>query len=80
VILEIPREEVDIHIVEVPVDIKRFPYSPAALTESYSEPDTERAVTVVVARVEVPVTPRVPPIDSLPVIVEVPTVEVLAVK
>jgi hypothetical protein len=43
-------------------------------------PDTVRLVAVVVANVEVPVTPRVPPIVSLPVTVEVPTVEVLAVR
>ena len=40
----------------------------------------DKLVTVVVARVEVPVTARVPPTDWLPVIVEVPTVCVLAVK
>ncbi len=39
-----------------------------------------RLVAVVVARVEVPVTPRVPPIVALPVTVEVPTVAVLAVR
>ena len=43
-------------------------------------PETVRAVTDVVASVDVPVTPRVPPIVSLPVIVEVPTVEELAVR
>ena len=43
-------------------------------------PDTVRRVAVVVANVEVPVTPRVPPIASLPVTVEVPIVAVLAVK
>jgi hypothetical protein len=43
-------------------------------------PDTVRSVAVVVARVDVPETVRVPPIDSLPVTVEVPIVEVLAVK
>ena len=39
-----------------------------------------RLVAVVVARVEVPDTASVPPIASLPVTVEVPTVEVLAVR
>ncbi len=43
-------------------------------------PDTVRRVAVVVARVDVPVTVRVPPIASLPVTVEVPIVEVLAVR
>ena len=43
-------------------------------------PDTVSLVIVVVASVEVPVTPRVPPIVSLPVIVEVPIVEELAVR
>ena len=43
-------------------------------------PDTVRLVAVVVANVEVPVTPSVPPIVWLPVIVDVPTVEVLAVR
>ena len=41
---------------------------------------TVRRVAVVVASVEVPVTPRVPPIVWLPVIVEVPTVAVSAVR
>ena len=43
-------------------------------------PVTVRDVAVVVAKVEVPVTPRVPPIVWLPVTVEVPTKEVLAVR
>jgi hypothetical protein len=43
-------------------------------------PDTVRRVAVVVANVVVPVTPRVPPIVSLPVTVEVPTVDELAVR
>ncbi len=43
-------------------------------------PETVRLVAVVVAKVEVPVTPRVPPTVWLPVILEVPTVWVLAVK
>jgi hypothetical protein len=43
-------------------------------------PDTAREVAVVVAKVVVPVTPRVPPIVSLPVTVEVPVVAVLAVR
>ena len=43
-------------------------------------PLTVKLVAVVVANVEVPVTPRVPPIVSLPVTVEVPIVEVLAVR
>ena len=43
-------------------------------------PDTVSLVIVVVANVEVPVTPKVPPIVSLPVIVEVPIVEVFAVR
>jgi hypothetical protein len=43
-------------------------------------PDTVRRVAVVVAKVEVPVTVRVPPMDSLPVIVEVPVVAVFVVR
>jgi hypothetical protein len=43
-------------------------------------PDTERVDAVVVAKVVVPVTVSVPPTLWLPVIVEVPTVCVLAVK
>ena len=43
-------------------------------------PVTVSVDAVVVARVEVPVTPRVPPTVWLPVMVEVPTVCVLAVR
>ena len=43
-------------------------------------PVTVREVIVVVAKVDVPVTPRVPPIVWLPVIVEVPIVAVFAVR
>jgi hypothetical protein len=43
-------------------------------------PVTVSVEAVVVANVEVPVTPKDPPIVSLPVTVEVPTVEVLAVR
>ena len=52
----------------------------AEAVESVVWPETVRVVAVVVASVEVPVTPRVPPIVSLPVTVEVPTVCVLAVR
>ena len=52
----------------------------AEAVESVDCPDTVRLVAVVVAKVEVPVTPRVPPIVWLPRIVEVPIVEVLAVR
>ena len=52
----------------------------AVVVASVVVPDTVRRVAVVVARVEVPDTVSVPPIDSLPVTVEVPVVAVFAVR
>ena len=67
-------------IVEVPTYKMPVVIAVAEAVFNVVCPDTKRLVAVVVARVEVPVTPRVPPTVWLPVIVEVPTVTVLAVR
>ena len=62
--------------VEVPLTVSAV----ADALESVVCPDTCSVVAVVVARVEVPVTLRVPPTVWLPTTVDVPSVAVFAVR
>ena len=77
--------------VEVPFVASTWPAVPVALLESRSSPVTRSLLSVVEAKtvseaivvedkVVKPVTPNVPPTISFPITVEVPTVEVLAVR
>jgi hypothetical protein len=52
---ESPREEVDTHRVEVPVDWRIRPSVPDAAVESRNSPESERLVALIVGTVSPPV-------------------------